>query len=242
MVEFTDYYTVLGIGENASLAEIKLKYRQLAKTYHPDRSKSSDAKFKMQSINEAYSILSNSKTKTLYDAERLKYYAPKNEPTNSNQQSYKTDQNNYQYSNEELNEWILRAKKNAENNKVPPDPSIGYLSIFGFFLAIVLIIVANLNQLGAGVGTICIILLIFTCVKCFATLDGIFRKLVKHPIYLWLIMVVISVSPSTLLYFVLTDTENYHKSGPIVILSIFFTLPCLVFTVLSVSEPISRRY
>ena len=36
MAEKRDYYEVLGIGKNATDAEIKSAYRKLAKKYHPD--------------------------------------------------------------------------------------------------------------------------------------------------------------------------------------------------------------
>ena len=36
MAEKRDYYEVLGIGKNATDAEIKSAYRKLAKQYHPD--------------------------------------------------------------------------------------------------------------------------------------------------------------------------------------------------------------
>ena len=51
-------YTILGVSENATDAEIKAAYRELAKKYHPDNYQDSPlgdlANEKMQEINEAY--------------------------------------------------------------------------------------------------------------------------------------------------------------------------------------------
>jgi DnaJ-class molecular chaperone len=48
-----DYYTVLGVSQNATDAQIKAAYRKLAKQHHPDmqNGKSEDNEKKMAHIN-----------------------------------------------------------------------------------------------------------------------------------------------------------------------------------------------
>jgi len=63
-----DYYEVLGVSKNASEAEIKKAYRQMAIKYHPDKNpddKSAEDKFKEAA--EAYEVLSNAEKKQRYD-------------------------------------------------------------------------------------------------------------------------------------------------------------------------------
>jgi molecular chaperone DnaJ len=67
MSEKRDYYEVLGINKNASKEEIKKAYRLLAKKYHPDVNKASDAEEKFKEIQEAYEILSNDQKRSAYD-------------------------------------------------------------------------------------------------------------------------------------------------------------------------------
>lgn len=62
-----DYYEILGINKGSSEAEIKKAYRSLAKKYHPDINKSSDAEEKFKEINEAYEVLSDSEKRNTYD-------------------------------------------------------------------------------------------------------------------------------------------------------------------------------
>ena len=59
-----DYYKILELDRNASDSEIKKKYRELCKKYHPDKG-GDENKFK--EINEAYSVLSDSDSKNKYD-------------------------------------------------------------------------------------------------------------------------------------------------------------------------------
>ncbi|WP_276907358.1 DnaJ domain-containing protein [Peptoniphilus duerdenii] len=50
---------ILGLSTDADKYEIKLKYRQLAKKYHPDLNKEEGAKEMFQKINNAYEFLSD---------------------------------------------------------------------------------------------------------------------------------------------------------------------------------------
>lgn len=67
MAEKRDYYEVLGISKGATEQEIKKAYRSLAKKYHPDVNKDSDAESKFKEINEAYEVLSDPQKKATYD-------------------------------------------------------------------------------------------------------------------------------------------------------------------------------
>ena len=63
-----DYYDILGVAKGASSDDIKKSYRRLAMKLHPDRNpndKSSENKFK--EVQEAYSVLSDDKKRSLYD-------------------------------------------------------------------------------------------------------------------------------------------------------------------------------
>ncbi len=68
LAENRDYYEVMGVQKNATEAEIKKAYRELAKKYHPDLhpgDKEAEAKFK--EINEAYEVLSDKDKRARYD-------------------------------------------------------------------------------------------------------------------------------------------------------------------------------
>ena len=69
MVQFEDYYKILGISRDAKEAEIKKAYRKLAREYHPDRNQKNkeEAEAKFKKINEAYDVLSNFEKRAQYD-------------------------------------------------------------------------------------------------------------------------------------------------------------------------------
>lgn len=62
-----DYYDVLGVGRNASDAEIRRAFRKLAREYHPDVSRKPDAETKFKQINEAYEVLRDAEKRQMYD-------------------------------------------------------------------------------------------------------------------------------------------------------------------------------
>ncbi|PJF26938.1 MAG: molecular chaperone DnaJ [Phototrophicales bacterium] len=62
-----DYYDILGVPRTADKAEIKQAFRRLAREYHPDVSKHSDAETKFKEINEAYEVLSDDDKRARYD-------------------------------------------------------------------------------------------------------------------------------------------------------------------------------
>ena len=66
-----NFYTILGVTENASAGEIKKAYRKLAMQYHPDRNpgdKAAEEKFK--EISEAYDIVGDEQKRQKYDQMR----------------------------------------------------------------------------------------------------------------------------------------------------------------------------
>lgn len=65
-----DYYAVLGIASNATLAEIKTTYRKMASQLHPDKNASSDAPAKFRNVQEAYETLSDIDKRKTYDENR----------------------------------------------------------------------------------------------------------------------------------------------------------------------------
>ena len=62
-----DYYEVLGIDKDASKEEIKKAYRKLARKYHPDVNKETDAEDKFKEVKEAYEVLRDDQKRAQYD-------------------------------------------------------------------------------------------------------------------------------------------------------------------------------
>ncbi|MFE1788277.1 DnaJ C-terminal domain-containing protein [Streptomyces sp. NPDC059525] len=62
-----DFYEVLGVSRTASQDEIQQAYRRLARKNHPDVNKDPGAEERFKDLNEAYSVLSDPKTRARYD-------------------------------------------------------------------------------------------------------------------------------------------------------------------------------
>lgn len=67
MADKRDYYEVLGLGRDASDEEVKKAYRKMARQYHPDVNKASDAEAKFKEVKEAYDVLSDGQQRARYD-------------------------------------------------------------------------------------------------------------------------------------------------------------------------------
>ena len=64
-----DYYTILGVPQQADDSQIKQAYRKLAKKYHPDLNPDNPAaEEKFKDIVEAYETLSDTAKRKKYDA------------------------------------------------------------------------------------------------------------------------------------------------------------------------------
>ncbi|MCC6728069.1 MAG: DnaJ domain-containing protein [Chthonomonadales bacterium] len=63
------HYETLGVPEGASVAEIRKRYRELARQFHPDVARSPGAAARFKEINAAHQVLSDPERRGAYDAE-----------------------------------------------------------------------------------------------------------------------------------------------------------------------------
>ena len=66
-MKYKDYYDVMGVSREASQDDIKKAYKKLARKYHPDVSKESDAEERFKSLGEAYEVLKDPEKRAAYD-------------------------------------------------------------------------------------------------------------------------------------------------------------------------------
>ncbi len=63
----TDFYKVLGVRQNATLAEIKRAYREKVKNLHPDLTGDITLKEEFNEVVHAYRVLSDSRQRNIFD-------------------------------------------------------------------------------------------------------------------------------------------------------------------------------
>jgi curved DNA-binding protein len=66
-MEYRDYYKVLGVARTATADEVKKAYRRLARKFHPDVSKDTNAEQKFKEVQEAYEVLKDPEKRAAYD-------------------------------------------------------------------------------------------------------------------------------------------------------------------------------
>ncbi len=66
-MQYKDYYKIMGLSRDASQDEIKRAYRKLARKYHPDVSKETDAEAKFKELGEAYEVLKDPEKRVAYN-------------------------------------------------------------------------------------------------------------------------------------------------------------------------------
>jgi len=77
-VEFKDYYGIMGVDPAASVEDIRIAYKKLARKYHPDVSQEKDAQQRFQEIGEAYDVLKDPEKRREFD--ELRAYIDQGEP------------------------------------------------------------------------------------------------------------------------------------------------------------------
>ena len=86
-IMYNNPYEILGVSEDASLEEIKKKYRELAMQYHPDINQTAEAAEKMKQINVAYEEILKQK------------YAQTEDTYSENEDTYSETKQSYTYNN-----------------------------------------------------------------------------------------------------------------------------------------------
>lgn len=66
-MQHKDYYKIMGVPHTANEKEIKQAYRRLARKYHPDVSKETNAEEKFKEVGEAYEVLKDPEKRKMYD-------------------------------------------------------------------------------------------------------------------------------------------------------------------------------
>jgi curved DNA-binding protein CbpA len=117
-VSFLNYYAILKIPRNSSKEEIKKAFRALALKLHPDVNKDPSAHEDFIALNEAYLILYDDDARDKYNKEYDKYFnvseSTKNKKAQDVHFKVKSDAQRPSFEDETLNDWSIKAKKQAK--------------------------------------------------------------------------------------------------------------------------------
>ena len=72
-MKYKNYYEILDVNRKSSIQDIKLAYRKLAKKYHPDTNKTTEAENIFKDVNEAYATLIDDEKRKKYDRQVARY-------------------------------------------------------------------------------------------------------------------------------------------------------------------------
>jgi len=122
-MELKDYYAIMGVERTDSLKTIKTAYRRLARKYHPDVSKESDAEARFKEIAEAWEVLSDEERRAEYD-EQWKH---RNDPRFG--QYGRQGQQNQQYHSQEDLKSKLRYSLKIHWKLISALSALNYLSM-----------------------------------------------------------------------------------------------------------------
>lgn len=114
-----NFYSVLNLDNSATQDDIKKAFRKLAFLYHPDKA-GEQSKELFQSINEAYTVLSNISAKKEYDI-LLEKYRNKNKTTTTitpNKDIHATLEISMKESIDGIDKLFLYTKNNTENTYI----------------------------------------------------------------------------------------------------------------------------
>lgn len=111
------YYEILGVTQNATSEQITAAYRSLAFKYHPDKNPNDkNAELIFKRISHAYSILSDSEKRRLYDTNNTAF------ESSETQKKYTNEDALYQF----LNTMYSYASEMTMKN-IPSDQIISFL-------------------------------------------------------------------------------------------------------------------
>jgi curved DNA-binding protein CbpA len=133
-----NYYILLGVSTTATLDELKIAYRSLAKKYHPDKNpnnKTAEDFFK--EIQQAYTILSNPEKRRKYDL-KIWYDGSQTKPKQSTQ--YTTYSGNaYQYAQKQAQQRKQYSSSANKSTKLKSEKTEKYQILLSFGIAFLLL-------------------------------------------------------------------------------------------------------